>query len=159
MLSELVVLAASYHGCIYIDPGFHHLHLTPMWAIPARRRVLLPRNTLVPLRERLGYCPASGHRSALRLMVSPLPSLGLSWAVKMNTGLPGKSASFDTTHWSVVLEACGGEADVAKTAFAKLCESYWYPLYAYARRRGRKREDAEDLSSFLKPLTHNPDFL
>jgi RNA polymerase sigma-70 factor (ECF subfamily) len=31
-------------------------------------------------------------------------------------------------------------------ALANLCGDYWYPLYAFARRLGRAREDAEDLT-------------
>ena len=31
-------------------------------------------------------------------------------------------------------------------ALARLCETYWYPLYAYARRRGYSVEDAQDLT-------------
>jgi RNA polymerase sigma-70 factor (ECF subfamily) len=33
----------------------------------------------------------------------------------------------------------------SRRALATLCETYWYPLYAYARRRGHRAEDAEDL--------------
>src|SRR4051812_40306844 len=52
---------------------------------------------------------------------------------------------FATTHWSVVLAAGAAEASTSKAALAALCELYWYPLYAYARRDGRSAEDAEDL--------------
>ncbi len=31
-------------------------------------------------------------------------------------------------------------------ALEELCRTYWYPLYAYVRRRGHSREDAEDLT-------------
>ena len=56
------------------------------------------------------------------------------------------AARFNTTHWSVVL-ACGGESDTlqAKAALASLFQTYWYPLYAYVRRRGYREQDAEDL--------------
>ncbi len=30
-------------------------------------------------------------------------------------------------------------------ALAELCQTYWYPLYAYVRRQGKTKEDAEDL--------------
>ena len=30
-------------------------------------------------------------------------------------------------------------------ALAELCQTYWYPLYAYVRRQGHTKEDAEDL--------------
>jgi len=53
---------------------------------------------------------------------------------------------FNTTHWSIVL-ACSGENDTdqAREALAKLFQTYWYPLYAYTRRRGYGEQDAEDL--------------
>jgi RNA polymerase sigma factor (sigma-70 family) len=53
---------------------------------------------------------------------------------------------FNTTHWSIVL-ACGDDYDTpqAQNALAKLFQTYWYPLYAYVRRRGYSEEDAKDL--------------
>ena len=30
-------------------------------------------------------------------------------------------------------------------ALEELCRTYWFPLYAYVRRRGHTKEDAEDL--------------
>ncbi len=53
---------------------------------------------------------------------------------------------FSTTHWSVVLLAGQGESPQAATALEKLCRTYWYPLYAYARRRGHSPPDGEDLT-------------
>ncbi|MEO8428626.1 MAG: sigma factor [Verrucomicrobiota bacterium] len=60
---------------------------------------------------------------------------------------------FATTHWSIVLAA--GQKDSPHTAAAleKLCRVYWYPLYAYVRRRGSSPEDAQDLTqSFFARL-------
>ena len=56
---------------------------------------------------------------------------------------PEADATFRTTRWSVVLEA-GGEDAAARVALSELCERYWYPLYALARRRGLDRSGAED---------------
>ena len=55
-------------------------------------------------------------------------------------------SAFVTTHWSVVLTAAGTDTTRAHEALSSLCESYWYPLYAYARRRGHSPEDAQDLT-------------
>lgn len=54
---------------------------------------------------------------------------------------------FATTHWSVVLLA-GQEGKVpeAREAFAQVYLDYWYPLYAYVRRRGNSPTDAEDIT-------------
>jgi RNA polymerase sigma factor (sigma-70 family) len=56
------------------------------------------------------------------------------------------AAAFSTTHWSVIVEAAKGDSTVSAEALEKLCRIYWYPLYAFARRRGCSPEDAEDLS-------------
>jgi len=52
---------------------------------------------------------------------------------------------FATTRWSVVL-AAGHRTAGGRDSFASLCQSYWFPLYAYARRRGHAPEDAQDLT-------------
>jgi RNA polymerase sigma-70 factor (ECF subfamily) len=59
---------------------------------------------------------------------------------------PGKAAAFSTTSWSVVLTA--GQNDLAGTAAAleQLCRKYWYPIYAFVRRRGSDSHEAEDLT-------------
>ncbi len=69
------------------------------------------------------------------------------------------AAVFATTHWSVVL-AAGQSADAqASAALEQLCRTYWYPLYAYVRRRGHSPEDAQDLTqSFFAHLLRK-DFL
>ena len=53
---------------------------------------------------------------------------------------------FLTTRWSVVLRANSEEAPDAAAAMAQLCRDYWYPLYAFVRRRGYAIEDAQDLT-------------
>ena len=60
---------------------------------------------------------------------------------------------FLTTRWSVVLTAGRGTPARARKALAELCQTYWYPLYAYVRRRGHGPQDAEDLTQgFLARL-------
>ena len=53
---------------------------------------------------------------------------------------------FATTHWTVVLEAGQRHTPQSDLALEELCRAYWFPLYAYVRRRGHTREDAEDLT-------------
>ena len=55
------------------------------------------------------------------------------------------SARFSTTRWSVVLSA-GRDTAGGRDSLARLCQSYWRPLYAYIRRRGYSPEDAQDLT-------------
>lgn len=68
-------------------------------------------------------------------------------------------SQFETTHWSVVLAAGGADSSASRRALATLCETYWYPLYAYIRRRGYAAEDAQDLTqAFLASLLDRRDF-
>jgi RNA polymerase sigma factor (sigma-70 family) len=63
------------------------------------------------------------------------------------TGEPQRlGARFVTTHWSVVLAAKEEESTRAFGALSRLCQTYWYPLYAYVRRRGYSPHDAQDLT-------------
>jgi RNA polymerase sigma-70 factor (ECF subfamily) len=64
---------------------------------------------------------------------------------------------FATTHWTVVLAAGGHRSPQADRALEELCRAYWFPLYAYIRRRGHTKEDAEDLTQafFTKLLAKN----
>lgn len=54
--------------------------------------------------------------------------------------------SFNTTRWSLVQRANGSVDEEALKALAALCDSYWYPVYAYIRRSGHSAHDAEDLT-------------
>jgi len=56
------------------------------------------------------------------------------------------SSPFVTTHWSVVLSAKEGSSEEAEVALERLCCTYWWPLYAFARRRGYGAHDAQDLT-------------
>ena len=72
---------------------------------------------------------------------------------------PGQNAQFTTTHWSAVLAAGGGDSPAARQALEYLCQTYWYPVYAYVRRRGHSPEDAEDLAQeFFAGLLRRNDF-
>jgi DNA-directed RNA polymerase specialized sigma24 family protein len=52
---------------------------------------------------------------------------------------------FTMTHWSVVAQAAG-DSQQARAALETLCVKYWYPIYAYIRRRGSNHHQAEDLT-------------
>jgi RNA polymerase sigma factor (sigma-70 family) len=57
----------------------------------------------------------------------------------------------------VVLTAGASDTTGAQHALEKLCQTYWYPLYAYVRRRGFSPPDAEDLTQefFARFLEHD----
>jgi len=52
---------------------------------------------------------------------------------------------FQTTQWTLVVAAGDSQHPDSRAALADLCQAYWYPLYAYLRRRGYPQEEAEDL--------------
>lgn len=68
-------------------------------------------------------------------------------------GEPGRSFAFPTTHWTLVTRVRQG-GEVRQAALEELCRLYWYPIYAFLRRRGHAQHDAEDLTQgfFLKLL-------
>lgn len=64
---------------------------------------------------------------------------------------------FPATQWTLVLAAGGTPSPESAAALERLCSSYWYPLYAYVRRRGHPPPDAQDLTQefFARLLEHN----
>ncbi|HMC28630.1 MAG TPA: sigma-70 family RNA polymerase sigma factor [Verrucomicrobiae bacterium] len=71
---------------------------------------------------------------------------------------PSAASQFTATHWTMVLLA-GGDPNVglagtsgsqratqAAEALERLCRTYWFPLYAFLRRKGYSPHDAEDLT-------------
>lgn len=70
---------------------------------------------------------------------------------------PAAHGQFTTTHWSIVLAAGTGSAPAAREALERLCRTYWYPLYAFVRRRGHSPADAQDLTQgfFASLLEHD----
>jgi RNA polymerase sigma factor (sigma-70 family) len=71
---------------------------------------------------------------------------------------PSEAAGFAATRWTLVLAAARGNVTPhAAAAMAELCRVYWYPLYAYVRRRGHDTHEAEDLTQefFLRFLAKN----
>jgi RNA polymerase sigma factor (sigma-70 family) len=67
---------------------------------------------------------------------------------------------FTTTHWSLVLTAYASDTTTAAVALNKLCQSYWYPVYAFIRRKGHPPEDCLDLTQgFFSELLEKGLFL
>ncbi len=53
----------------------------------------------------------------------------------------------------MVLEAAAAPGSGVADALAELCEQYWFPLYAFVRRKGFNHSQAEDLTqSFFAEL-------
>ncbi len=66
--------------------------------------------------------------------------------IQPNSETAPAAARFLTTHWSVVLTASDPASPAAENALNRLCSAYWYPLYAWLRRRGQSQHDAQDLT-------------
>ena len=66
------------------------------------------------------------------------------------------SDSFQTTRWTQVLSA-KGDGEGSPQALEWLCQTYWYPLYAFVRRQGQDADAARDLTQgfFLSLLERN----
>jgi DNA-directed RNA polymerase specialized sigma24 family protein len=77
----------------------------------------------------------------------------------MNDSIAPGPREFHTTRWSVVLAAQRRtDTTGGRVALAALCKDYWYPLYAFVRRRGFAAHDAQDLTQafFADLLERNP---
>jgi RNA polymerase sigma-70 factor (ECF subfamily) len=63
-------------------------------------------------------------------------------------------SQFPTTRWTLVVAAGDAHRKEARSALISLCENYWYPLYAYLRRRGYPFDQAQDLTQefFIRVL-------
>lgn len=68
-----------------------------------------------------------------------------------------RTDDFATTRWSIIVRAGDRASPESRTALQTLCEAYWYPLYAYARRRGSGPEESADLTQeFFARLLEKP---
>ena len=79
---------------------------------------------------------------AAKVMVPQLPRR----ATDSSDSGEGRSQWFTTTHWSVVRAAAEVDSTRSTEALENLCSTYWYPLYAYVRRRGQDAEGAKELT-------------
>lgn len=66
-------------------------------------------------------------------------------SIQEHANLVVRQSSFATTKWSVVLNAGSEDAAISSSALTTLFEIYWFPLYAYVRRRGIGSADAQDV--------------
>lgn len=73
------------------------------------------------------------------------------------SSIPPGREHFASTHWSVVVQAGHRSSVDAQGALAALCQIYWRPLYAYARRKCQFVEEAQDLTQefFLRLVERN----
>ncbi|HMI93721.1 MAG TPA: sigma factor, partial [Polyangiales bacterium] len=65
--------------------------------------------------------------------------------MSFDVGRAGSVAVFAATDWSMIAAAAQSGSSTPRDALVRLCSSYWFPLYAYLRRKGHSTHDAEDL--------------
>jgi RNA polymerase sigma-70 factor (ECF subfamily) len=70
----------------------------------------------------------------------------MSESEQPTASFPSDRRRFATTRWSLVLAAGRESSAESEAALATLCETYWYPLYAYVRRQGYDSAEAQDLT-------------
>ena len=86
------------------------------------------------------------HRPGLLLRSEgSLPDQLTASGLRMKADLRSE-AQFAATHWSMILAAQDAASPDAEAALARLCEAYWYPIYAFLRRKGHSCHEAEDLT-------------
>jgi DNA-directed RNA polymerase specialized sigma24 family protein len=92
--------------------------------------------------------------ASARFLLNPLPCDSPRLLFSKETGAvfdsaprpaTGGGGAFAATRWSLVAAARDDNSAAALEALEELCRTYWYPLYCFARRGGRSREDAQDL--------------
>jgi RNA polymerase sigma factor (sigma-70 family) len=100
----------------------------------------------------LGHSKSSRHRAPVSRSRSDFRE---SDANASSTGSPKRAVRFNTTQWSVVLEA-QNESPAAEEALEKLCRNYWRPIYNFVQRQGIAPAEAEDITQafFADLLEH-----
>ena len=83
--------------------------------------------------------------------------VGMAKARNSEHSAGGHAAQFMTTRWSMVLVAGRRSSPDSRQALESLCTAYWYPLYAYIRRRVVDGNEAQDLTQafFAELLAKN----
>src|SRR5262245_37987202 len=124
-----------------------------VWSPSSRRRPSRPLLHSLLTREntidrRLAERTGSGYTDPEAAFVARLTiSSGFPTSMSDASELPGRR--FASTRWSVVVAAGQRDSPESEAALATLCRLYWYPLYAYARRRLPSAEDADRKSTRL----------
>lgn len=99
-------------------------------------------------------------QTASDLVFDPLLLLGMLWLV-IGSEQPSKApvvGCFHTTKWTEVLAAGSENSVEAGKALARLCQTYWLPVYTFIRKRGHNPDQAQDqaqdfFASFLEKNT------
>ena len=58
-----------------------------------------------------------------------------SYTTAMTASNEHGDGQFYSTHWSLVAQAAEGSSPQSREALEVLCRTYWYPVYAFIRRK------------------------
>ena len=107
------------------------------------------------LADRVGHSLASEAagsgsrgRAAGRTFSVPMPS-DVEKSKPAGSDAAAKSPIFATTHWTMVLAAGDRNHPGATGALDRLCRTYWYPVYACLRRKGRIAAEVEEIRQLI----------
>jgi hypothetical protein len=109
-------------------------------------QVELGRNVLSVGAERVSHCRLTIFRFNGKFSVTPSELAQEYYVNPKQVSGTGDPARFRTTRWSAILVAAESRMPGSQAALAELCRLYWYPLYAFARRRGYGPHDPGILS-------------
>src|SRR5215472_11836190 len=56
------------------------------------------------------------------------------------------ASNFPSTSWSLVVAAAANPTPDSRASLARICEAYWHPVFAFVRRTGYDRDQAQDLT-------------
>jgi RNA polymerase sigma-70 factor (ECF subfamily) len=70
-----------------------------------------------------------------------------------------RTSAFKTTRWTVVQAAAANPTADSRQALATLCQTYWRPVYAFIRRKGYDRDQAQDLTQGFFALLLEKNYL
>jgi len=92
---------------------------------------------------------------------SNMDILNLEGASRMSEGLQiiAETPRFPTTSWSLIANARNPQSEVSRAALGRLCAGYWYPVYAFIRRKGVDAEEARDCTQDFFAALLDKDYL
>jgi RNA polymerase sigma-70 factor (ECF subfamily) len=87
--------------------------------------------------------------------------LNLEGASRMSEKLQifAETPRFPTTSWSLIANARNLESEVSRAALGRLCAGYWYPVYAFIRRKGVDADEARDCTQDFFAALLDKDYL
>jgi DNA-directed RNA polymerase specialized sigma24 family protein len=112
---------------------------------------------LVQISPKTAWIAVESPNSSWKPAWSAFTMVGMAKVRKSSDSAADRDRQFMTTRWSLVLVAGRRSSPDSRQALEALCHAYWYPLYAYVRRRVADVNEAQDLTQafFAELLAKN----